>query len=73
MYSYSRLVDLAVTTLHILAALFFAYGAYLAIYGKQLRRKPDQPGEESSGSRDRRSWVRREADRQGLQPRRRPA
>jgi hypothetical protein len=70
----SGLADLAETALHVLALLFFAYGAYLAVWGNRLRRKPDVPGRETSGRGvERRAWVRRQADRQGLQPQRRPA
>ena len=39
----SRMVEMTVTTLHILGMLFLAYGAYLAIYRKDLWVKPGEP------------------------------
>jgi hypothetical protein len=39
----SRMVDMTVTTLHILGMLFLAYGAYLAIYRKDLWVRPGEP------------------------------
>ena len=46
-----KLVDFAVTLLHILAALFLAYGAYLAVYWKDLRRESSEPRRESPTAR----------------------
>jgi uncharacterized phage-associated protein len=45
---FSRMVDMTVTTLHILGMLFLAYGAYLAIYRKDLWGKPGEPKKEDA-------------------------
>ena len=72
MHFLTILVNFAVTILHVLAALFLAYGAYLAIYGRQIWPKSDPQRERSgprhdrrspSGRNDRRLRVRRRADR----------
>jgi hypothetical protein len=41
---FSTLVNFAVFTLQVCAVVFFAYGAYLAIYRKDLWPKPPEQG-----------------------------
>jgi hypothetical protein len=60
----SGLVDFFVNTIDILAALFFAYGAYLAIYRKELWGRPPKPEPEKDAPRpdELRLHIRRPGD-----------